>query len=248
MGYEYLELKTVLTQEEYEAARQSTLTAFYTPPVVIRAMYQALENMGLKSGNILEPSCAVGNFIGMKPESLSDCKICGVEIDSISGRIAGQLYQKSTIAVQGYEEAELPDSFFDVAVGNVPFGQFKLSDKRYDRNNFLVHDYFFTKTLDKVRPGGVIAFITSSGTMDKKNPAIRKYIAQRAELLGAIRLLNDTFKKNAGTEVTSDILFLQKRDAWWKRSRTGYILIRTKTGLCRTAILWNIRKWFWVKW
>lgn len=211
-GYEYLELKTVLTQEEYAAARQSTLTAFYTPPVVIRAMYQALENMGLKSGNILEPSCAVGNFIGMKPESLSDCKIYGVEIDSISGRIAGQLYQKSTVAVQGYEEAELPDSFFDVAIGNVPFGQFKLSDRRYDKNNFLVHDYFFAKTLDKVRPGGVIAFITSSGTMDKKNPAIRKYIAQRADLLGAIRLPNDTFKKNAGTEVTSDILFLQKRD------------------------------------
>ncbi len=211
-GYEYLELKTVLTPEEYAAARQSTLTAFYTPPVVIRAMYQALENMGLKSGNILEPSCAVGNFIGMKPESLSDCKIYGVEIDSISGRIAGQLYQKSTVAVQGYEEAELPDSFFDVAIGNVPFGQFKLSDRRYDRHNFLVHDYFFAKTLDKVRPGGVIAFITSSGTMDKKNPAIRKYIAQRAELLGAIRLPNDTFKKNAGTEVTSDILFLQKRD------------------------------------
>lgn len=211
-GYEYLELKTVLTPEEYAAARQSTLTAFYTPPVVIRAMYQALENMGLKSGNILEPSCAVGNFIGMKPESLSDCKVYGVEIDSISGRIAGQLYQKSTVAVQGYEEAELPDSFFDVAIGNVPFGQFKLSDRRYDKNNFLVHDYFFAKTLDKVRPGGVIAFITSSGTMDKKNPAIRKYIAQRAELLGAIRLPNDTFKKNAGTEVTSDILFLQKRD------------------------------------
>ena len=211
-GYEYLELKTVLTQEEYAAARQSTLTAFYTPPVVIRAMYQALENMGLRSGNILEPSCAVGNFIGMKPESLSDCKIYGVEIDSISGRIAQQLYQKSTVAVQGYEEAELPDSFFDVAIGNVPFGQFKVSDRRYDKNNFLVHDYFFAKTLDKVRPGGVIAFITSSGTMDKKNPAIRKYIAQRAELLGAIRLPNDTFRKNAGTEVTSDILFLQKRD------------------------------------
>lgn len=211
-GYEYLELKTVLTPEEYAAARQSTLTAFYTPPVVIRAMYQALENMGLKSGNILEPSCAVGNFMGMKPESLFDCKIYGVEVDSISGRIAGQLYQKSTVAVQGYEEAELPDSFFDVAIGNVPFGQFKLSDRRYDKNNFLVHDYFFAKTLDKVRPGGVIAFITSSGTMDKKNPAIRRYIAQRAELLGAIRLPNDTFKKNAGTEVTSDILFLQKRD------------------------------------
>ena len=211
-GYEYLELKTVLTQEEYASARQSTLTAFYTPPVVIRAIYQALENMGLKSGNILEPSCAVGNFIGMKPESLSGCKVYGVEIDPISGKIAQQLYQKSTIAVQGYEETALPDSFFDAAVGNVPFGRFKVFDKRYDRHNFLVHDYFFAKTLDKVRPGGVVAFLTSSGTMDKKNPAIRKYIAQRAELLGAIRLPNDTFKKNAGTEVTSDILFLQKRD------------------------------------
>lgn len=209
---EYVELKNILTEEEYEAARESTLTAFYTPPVVIRFMYQALENMGLKSGNMLEPSCAIGNFIGMKPQSLSDCEIYGVEIDSISGRIAGQLYQKSTIAVQGYEEADLPDSFFDVAIGNVPFGQFKVLDKRYDKNNFLVHDYFFAKTLDKVRPGGVIAFITSSGTMDKTNPAIRKYIAQRAELLGAIRLPNDTFQKNAGTEVTADILFLQKRD------------------------------------
>ena len=211
-SYEYLELKTVLTPEEYTAARQSTLTAFYTPPIVIQAMYKVLENMGLKSGNILEPSCAVGNFIGMKPENLSDCKVYGVEIDSISGRIARQLYQKSSIMVQGYEDTNLPDSFFDVAIGNVPFGQFKLSDKRYDKYNFLVHDYFFAKTLDKVRPGGVIAFITSSGTMDKKNPSIRKYIAQRAEFLGAIRLPNDTFKKNAGTEVTSDILFLQKRD------------------------------------
>lgn len=209
---EYLELKTVLTPEEYAAARESTLTAFYTPPVVIRAMYQVLENMGLKSGNILEPSCGIGNFIGMKPESLSDCRMYGVELDSISGRIARQLYQRSTVAIQGYEEANLPDSFFDVAVGNVPFGQFKVLDQRYDKHNFLIHDYFFAKTLDKVRPGGVIAFITSSGTMDKKNPSIRKYIAQRAELLGAIRLPNDTFKENAGTEVTADILFLQKRD------------------------------------
>ena len=209
---EYLELKTVLTPEEYAAARESTLTAFYTPPVVIRAMYHVLENMGLKSGNILEPSCGAGNFIGMKPESLSDCKMYGVELDSLSGRIAGQLYQQSAIAIQGYEEANLPDSFFDVAVGNVPFGQFKVTDQRYDRHNFLIHDYFFAKTLDKVRPGGVVAFITSSGTMDKKNPSIRKYIAQRAELLGAVRLPNDTFQKNAGTEVTADILFLQKRD------------------------------------
>lgn len=209
---EYLELQTILSEEEYESARESTLTAFYTPPIVIKSMYQALENMGLKSGNILEPSCGVGNFIGMKPESLSDCKIYGVELDSVSGRIATQLYQKSKIAVEGYEKANLPDSFFDVAVGNVPFGEFKLFDNRYDRYNFFIHDYFFAKTLDKVRPGGVIAFITSSGTMDKKNPYVRRYLAQRAELIGVIRLPNDTFTKNAGTKVTSDIIFLQKRD------------------------------------
>ena len=209
---EYLELQNVLSEEEYESARESTLTAFYTPPIVIKSMYQALENMGLKSGNILEPSCGVGNFIGMKPESLSDCKMYGVELDSVSGRIAAQLYQKSKIAIEGYEKANLPDSFFDVAVGNVPFGEFKLFDNRYDRYNFFIHDYFFAKTLDKVRPGGVIAFITSSGTMDKKNPYVRRYLAQRAELIGAIRLPNDTFTKNAGTKVTSDIIFLQKRD------------------------------------
>lgn len=209
---EYLELQTVLSEEEYESARESMLTAFYTPPIVIKSMYQALENMGLKSGNILEPSCGVGNFIGMKPESLSDCKMYGVELDSVSGRIAAQLYQKSKIAVEGYEKVNLPDSFFDVAIGNVPFGEFKVFDSRYDRYNFFIHDYFFAKTLDKVRPGGVIAFITSSGTMDKKNPYIRRYLAQRAELIGAIRLPNDTFTKNAGTKVTSDIIFLQKRD------------------------------------
>lgn len=209
---EYLELQTVLSEEEYESARESTLTAFYTPPIVIKSMYQALENMGLKSGNILEPSCGVGNFIGMKPESLSECKMYGVELDSVSGRIAAQLYQKSKIAVEGYEKVNLPDSFFDVAIGNVPFGEFKVFDSRYDRYNFFIHDYFFAKTLDKVRPGGVIAFITSSGTMDKKNPYVRRYLAQRAELIGAIRLPNDTFTKNAGTKVTSDILFLQKRD------------------------------------
>lgn len=234
-GYEYLELKTVLTQEEYNAARQSTLTAFYTPPVVIRAMYHALENMGLKSGNILEPSCAVGNFIGMKPKSLSDCKIYGVEIDGISGRIAQQLYQKSTIAVQGYEDMELPDSFFDVAIGNVPFGQFKMLDQRYNKHNFLIHDYFFAKTLDKVRAGGVIAFITSSGTMDKKNPKIRKYIAQRAELLGAIRLPNDTFQKNAGTEVTADILFLQKRDRLMEVEEDWLYLDTDKNGITQNS-------------
>lgn len=208
----YAELKSLLTDEEYTAARESTLTAFYTPPVVIRAMYQALKNMQFRNGNILEPSCGIGNFMGMMPESMSGSKIYGVELDSISGRIAQQLYQKSSIAVQGFEKTDLPDSFFDAAIGNVPFGQFKVPDKRYDRHNFLIHDYFFARTLDKVRPGGIIAFVTSKGTMDKENPAVRKYIAQRADLLGAIRLPNDTFKSAAGTEVTSDIIFLQKRD------------------------------------
>lgn len=210
---EYSILKNLLDEKEYSQARESTLTAFYTPPVVIRSMYKALENMGLKTGNILEPSCGVGNFIGMLPNSLEDCKLYGVELDSISGRIARQLYQKSTVAVQGYEDTNLPNSFFDVAVGNVPFGDFKVLDKKYDKHKFLIHDYFFAKTLDKVRPGGVIAFITSKGTLDKENPSVRKYIAQRADLLGAIRLPNNTFKANAGTEVTSDIIFLQKRDS-----------------------------------
>ena len=210
---EYSILKNLLDEKEYSQARESTLTAFYTPPVVIRSMYKALENMGLKTGNILEPSCGVGNFIGMLPDSLEDCKLYGVELDSISGRIARQLYQKSTVAVQGYEDTNLPNSFFDVAVGNVPFGDFKVLDKKYDKHKFLIHDYFFAKTLDKVRPGGVIAFITSKGTLDKENPSVRKYIAQKADLLGAIRLPNNTFKENAGTEVTSDIIFLQKRDS-----------------------------------
>lgn len=210
---EYSILKNLLDEKEYSQARESTLTAFYTPPVVIRSMYKALENMGLKTGNILEPSCGVGNFIGMLPDSLEDCKLYGVELDSISGRIARQLYQKSTVAVQGYEDTNLPNSFFDVAVGNVPFGDFKVLDKKYDKHKFLIHDYFFAKTLDKVRPGSVIAFITSKGTLDKENPSVRKYIAQRADLLGAIRLPNNTFKANAGTEVTSDIIFLQKRDS-----------------------------------
>ena len=210
---EYHILKNLLDEQEYSQARESTLTAFYTPPVVIRSMYKALENMGLKTGNVLEPSCGVGNFIGMLPDSLENCKLYGVELDSISGRIARQLYQKSTVAVQGYEETNLPNSFFDVAVGNVPFGDFKVLDKKYDKYKFLIHDYFFAKTLDKVRPGGVIAFVTSKGTLDKENPSVRKYIAQRADLLGAIRLPNNTFKANAGTEVTSDIIFLQKRDS-----------------------------------
>jgi N12 class adenine-specific DNA methylase len=209
----YAELKALLTEDEYEAAAESTLTAFYTPPVVIRFIYQALENMGFKTGNMLEPSCGIGNFIGMRPDDLADSKIYGIELDSISGRIAQQLYQKSSIAVQGFEKTDLPDSFFDAAIGNVPFGAFKVPDKRYDKHNFLIHDYFFARTLDKVRPGGIIAFVTSKGTMDKENPNVRKYIAQRADLLGAIRLPNNTFKDAAGTEVTSDILFFQKRDA-----------------------------------
>ncbi len=208
----YAELKALLDEDEYAAARESTLTAFYTPPVVIRSIYQALENMGFQTGNLLEPSCGIGNFIGMRPETLADSKIYGIELDSISGRIARQLYQKSSVAVQGFEQTDLPDSFFDAAIGNVPFGAFKVSDKRYDKHNFLIHDYFFARTLDKVRPGGIIAFVTSKGTMDKENPSVRKYIAQRADLLGAIRLPNNTFKDAAGTEVTSDILFLQKRD------------------------------------
>ena len=208
----YTELKNVLSDEEYASARESTLTAFYTPPVVIKAVYSALENMHFQTGNVLEPSCGIGNFMGLVPESMNDAKFYGVELDSISGRIAQQLYQKNSIAVQGFENTNLPDSFFDAAIGNVPFGQFKVPDKRYDKHNFLIHDYFFARTLDKVRPGGVIAFITSKGTLDKENPNVRKYIAQRADLLGAIRLPNDTFKAAAGTEVTSDIIFLQKRD------------------------------------
>ena len=208
----YTELKNVLSDEEYASARESTLTAFYTPPVVIKAVYSALENMHFQTGNVLEPSCGIGNFMGLVPESMNDAKFYGVELDSLSGRIAQQLYQKNSIAVQGFENTNLPDSFFDAAIGNVPFGQFKVPDKRYDKHNFLIHDYFFARTLDKVRPGGVIAFITSKGTLDKENPNVRKYIAQRADLLGAIRLPNDTFKAAAGTEVTSDIIFLQKRD------------------------------------
>ena len=209
---EYLELSSVLTPEEYASARESTLTAFYTPPEVITAIYKSMEQMGFKEGNLLEPSCGIGNFIGMLPDSMQDSKIYGVELDTISAGIAQQLYQKTTIAAQGFEETNLPDSFFDGVVGNVPFGDFKVSDKRYDKHKFLIHDYFFAKSLDKLRPGGVMAFVTSKGTMDKETLAVRKYIAQRAELLGAIRLPNNTFKGNAGTEVVSDILILQKRD------------------------------------
>ena len=208
----YPELRALLTEEEFAAARASALTAFYTSPTIIHAMYQALEQMGFREGNILEPSCGVGNFIGMIPDSIAGSHIYGVELDSISGRIAQQLYQNSSIAVTGFEKVQMPDSFFDVAIGNVPFGDFRVLDKRYDKHHWLIHDFFFGKALDKVRPGGIVAFITSKGTMDKENPAVRKYLAQRAELIGAIRLPNTAFKRNAGTEVTSDILFLQKRD------------------------------------
>lgn len=208
----YAELKALLSPEEYAAARESTLTAFYTPPVVIEAIYKALAQMGFTTGNVLDPACGVGNFFGMLPEGMHSAKLYGVELDSLSGRIAKQLYQNGSVIVNGYEKTQMPDSFFDVAVGNVPFGDFKVLERRYDKYNWLIHDFFFGKTLDKVRPGGVVAFVTSKGTLDKKNGALRKYLAQRADLIGAIRLPNNTFKKNAGTEVTSDIIFLQKRD------------------------------------
>lgn len=209
---EFIELYTALSPDEYESARASTLTAFYTPPVVISSIYKAMEQMGFHEGNILEPSCGIGNFIGMLPQSMQDSKIYGVEIDKISAGIAQQLYQKTSIAAQPFEEANIPDSFFDAVIGNVPFGDIRVNDRRYNKHNFLIHDYFFAKSLDKLRPGGVMALITSKGTMDKESPAVRKYIAQRADLLGAIRLPNNTFKGNAGTEVVSDILILQKRD------------------------------------
>ena len=208
----YEELKSLLDSEEYAAARASTLTAFYTPPVVIRGIYKALAQMGFTQGNILEPSCGTGNFLGLLPTDMAGSKAYGVELDSISGRIAGQLYQNASISVNGFETVQMPDSFFDVAVGNVPFGDFKVLDRRYDKHHWLIHDYFFGKALDKVRPGGVIAFVTSKGTMDKENSAVRRYLAQRADLIGAIRLPDNTFKRNAGTEVTSDVIFLQKRD------------------------------------
>lgn len=209
---EYLELKNTLSSEEYSAARASTLNAFYTSPTVIRSMYEVLENMGLKQGNILEPSCGVGNFMGLIPESMGKANMYGVELDPVSGRIAKQLYQKNKIAVQGFEETSYPDSFFDCVIGNVPFGAYQVSDRRYDRHHFMIHDYFIAKSLDLVRPGGVVAVVTSSGTMDKQNPVVRQYIANRAELLGAIRLPNNAFQRNANTSVVSDILFFQKRD------------------------------------
>ena len=209
---EYAELQSLLTADEYKEARASTLNAFYTSPTVIKAMYEALGNMGLSKGNVLEPSCGVGNFMGLVPDSMEKIRIYGVELDSISGRIAQQLYQKNKIAVQGFETMQFPDSFFDCVVGNVPFGNYKVPDKRYDRHNFLIHDYFIAKSLDLVRPGGVVAVVTSSGTMDKKDSSVREYLANRADLVGAIRLPNNAFQRNANTGVVADILFLQKRD------------------------------------
>ena len=209
---EYAELKSLLPADEYSEARASTLNAFYTSPTVIKAMYEALSNMGLSKGNVLEPSCGVGNFMGLVPESMENIKMYGVELDSVSGRIAQQLYQKNKIAVQGFETMQFPDSFFDCVVGNVPFGNYKVPDKRYDRHNFLIHDYFIAKSLDLVRPGGVVAVVTSSGTMDKKDSSVREYLANRADLVGAIRLQNNAFQRNANTSVVADILFLQKRD------------------------------------
>ena len=209
---EYAELKDLLSEEEYLSARESTLNAHYTSPVIIQEIYRTLQRMGFTKGNLLEPSVGIGNFFGMLPETMRESHLYGVELDSLTGRIARLLYPKANITVDGYEKTTFPNDFFDAAVGNVPFGQYKVADKKYDKFNFLIHDYFFGKTLDQVRPGGVIAFVTSKGTMDKENPKVRKYIAQRAELLGAVRLPNTAFKANAGTEVTSDILFLQKRD------------------------------------
>ena len=209
---EYKELKSSLSDEEYRAAMESTLTAFYTPPVVIKAMYEALDRLGFSQGNILEPSCGTGNFLGLLPDSMEKSKLHGIEIDPLSGRIAKQLYQKASIAIEGFEDTKLPDNHFDVVLGNIPFGEFKVNDSRYNAQKFLIHDYFIAKALDKVRAGGVVMFITSKGTMDKASPEVRKYIAQRAELLGAVRLPDNTFRANAGTEVTSDILILQKRD------------------------------------
>ena len=209
---EYQELKSLLSDTEYASARESTLNAHYTSPTIIRSIYEALDNMGFEKGNVLEPAMGIGNFFGMLPEKMQGSRLYGVELDGITGRIAKQLYPKANIKISGFEKTDYPNDFFDVAIGNVPFGQYKVSDRQYDKNNFLIHDYFFAKTLDKVRPGGVVAFVTSKGTMDKKSPEVRKYLAQRAELLGAVRLPNTAFKENAGTEVTSDILFLKKRD------------------------------------
>ena len=204
--------KGLLTDEEYTAARESTLNAHYTSPTIIRNIYETLGNMGFEKGNVLEPAMGVGNFFGMLPEKMQESRLYGVELDDLTGRIAKQLYPQVDVRISGFEKTDFQNDFFDVAVGNVPFGNYKVSDKPYDKLNFQIHDYFFAKTLDKVRPGGIVAFVTSKGTMDKQNPQVRKYLAQRAELVGAVRLPNTAFKENAGTEVTSDILFLRKKD------------------------------------
>lgn len=230
-GKEYTELKELLTPAEYESARSTVLNAHYTSPIVIKAMYEAVKRMDFTPGNILEPSCGIGNFFGLVPEEFEKSNLYGVELDSLTGRIAKQLYQKAEITVGGFETTEHPNDFFDLAVGNVPFGEYKVHDKQYDKQNLLIHDYFLTKTLDKVRPGGVVAFITSKGTMDKANGKVREALAQKADLLGAVRLPNNAFKANAGTDVTADILFFQKRGSapeklpdWvtWGRRRTAY--------------------------
>lgn len=246
---EYAELQSLLTADEYKEARASTLNAFYTSPTVIKAMYEAMGNMGLSKGNVLEPSCGVGNFMGLVPDSMEKIRMYGVELDSISGRIAQQLYQKNKIAVQGFETMQFPDSFFDCVVGNVPFGNYKVPDKRYDRHNFLIHDYFIAKSLDLVRPGGVAAVVTSSGTMDKKDSSVREYLANRADLVGAIRLPNNAFQRNANTGVVADILFLQKRDRAAVERADWVDLGETPEGraIPSTSILHSILRWCWGK-
>ena len=232
---EYHQLKELLSPEEYRMARESTLNAHYTSPVIIRQMYETLEKMGFSKGNILEPSMGIGNFFGMMPDSMKESRLYGVELDSITGRIAKQLYPQADVQIKGFEKTDYPNDFFDVAIGNVPFGQYKVADKQYDKNNFLIHDYFLAKTLDKVRPGGVVAFITSKGTMDKVSPEVRRYLAQRADLLGAVRLPNTAFKANAGTEVTSDILFFQKRDRMVEREPDWVHLGEDANGITMNA-------------
>ena len=232
---EYHQLKELLSPEEYRMARESTLNAHYTSPVIIRQMYETLEKMGFSKGNVLEPSMGIGNFFGMMPDSMKESRLYGVELDSITGRIARQLYPQADVQIKGFEKTDYPNDFFDVAIGNVPFGQYKVADKQYDKNNFLIHDYFLAKTLDKVRPGGVVAFITSKGTMDKASPEVRRYLAQRADLLGAVRLPNTAFKANAGTEVTSDILFFQKRDRMVEREPDWVHLGEDANGITMNA-------------
>lgn len=239
---EYEELKELLTEEEYEGARASTLTAFYTPPVVIDAIFQGMDKLGISGGNILDAGCGTGAFFGQAPE---EAKLYGVEIDSISGRIAQQLYQQAKVAIEGFERTNLPDNFFSAMVGNVPFGNFKVFDSKYNKYNFQIHDYFLAKGLDKLRPGGVMALVTSAGTMDKADPTFRKYLGQRADLIGAIRLPNNTFSENAGTDVTSDILFLRKELGRGSMYRTGLLSSLRGTAIASTGTLRCILRWYW---